>query len=69
MKCDNHHDREATNCSRWALRRYLCEECIAAIKAQPAMPLVKPWPDYDESQDTDPYGRNIRATEATHRVR
>ena len=25
-------------------------------------------PRYDESQDTDPYGRNIKTTEATHRA-
>ena len=30
MKCDNHPDREAINCSGWAVKRYLCAECRAS---------------------------------------
>ena len=33
LRCDNHPEREATNCSLWALRRYLCDECIATARA------------------------------------
>ena len=35
LKCDNHPDREAMNCSLWALKRYLCVECILAIRNSP----------------------------------
>jgi len=35
LTCDNHPEREAWNCSGWAVRRYLCEECRGAMKSQP----------------------------------
>lgn len=36
LKCDNHPDKDAWNCSGWAVKRYLCEECRAAMK--PSLP-------------------------------
>ena len=40
--CDNHPTLAATNCSTWGIRRFLCDECIAAIRAQPKMPNTDP---------------------------
>jgi len=36
LKCDNHPDREAWNCSGWCVKRYLCEECRAAMNSSSA---------------------------------
>lgn len=35
LKCDNHPEREAINCSGWAVRRYLCEECRSIVSSSP----------------------------------
>lgn len=33
LKCDNHPERQGHNCSGWAVKRYLCDECISAMKS------------------------------------
>ena len=49
-------------------RLTICERCEIAWNNGVASMKRSLWPNYDERMDTTPDGRNIRTTEATHRM-
>lgn len=73
MVCDVHKDREGHNCSGWALRRFLCEECIEEYrKAAVAPRQPERWEEfYSPSMDMTTTGQPLSGSgsrEATHRA-
>ena len=78
MKCDVHPDRGGilfVDLPSIGVRRWGCFECRANFdKAMLNTPRTaardgrNPWPNYDERNDTDIGGRNIRTAEANHRA-
>ena len=71
MVCDNHRDREGYNCSGWALRRFLCDECIEEYRKAAAAPRQpERWEEfYHPSMDMDTSGMPLHgrgSREAIH---